>query len=112
MSDKFVQAFIAAAQVPTKGRNLCCLGLLGMKVCGGSFKRFLLPSFPRPDSMMQIAWSRDKHPKRYVFGTLRGTLGRHLDRSGEIFAHGSVLLRYRCEIGTTSPPPRGSYFFA
>ena len=53
MSDKIVKAFRAAAQAPDEGSgNMRCVGL---KDCDRSFKRFLLPSFPRPDSMVDIA---------------------------------------------------------
>jgi len=56
MSDKFVKALLRQHKHPMKDRAKCAaLGSGGLKDCGRSFKRFLLPSFPRPDSMVAIA---------------------------------------------------------
>jgi len=56
MSDKIVKALFRQHKHPMKDRaKRAALGCGDMKDCGRSFKRFLLPSFPRPDSGVAIA---------------------------------------------------------
>jgi len=56
MLDKSVKALFRQHKHPMKNRERTrCLGSWGMKGCGRSFKRFLLPPFPRPVSRVVIA---------------------------------------------------------
>jgi len=55
MLDKIVKALFRQHKHPMKNRERTRrLGSWGMKDCGRSFKRFLLPSFPRPESRVVI----------------------------------------------------------
>ncbi|MDY0906082.1 hypothetical protein SOM16_14210, partial [Pedobacter sp. CFBP9032] len=56
MSDKIVKALFRQHKHPMKDRaKRAAVGSGNLKECGRSFKRFLLPSFPRPERMVAIA---------------------------------------------------------
>ena len=74
MSDKIVKALFRQHKHPMKNRERTrCLGQWWFERLWFSFKRFLLPSFPRPDSRVVIA-RRQKQAhhfsKRYQWRSL------------------------------------------
>jgi len=72
MSDKIFKALERQHKHPMKDRAKCAaLGSGGLKDCGRSFKRFLLPSFPRPDSMVAIAGCHSERSEESLCCCLR-----------------------------------------